>query len=291
MTQAPRYAGPDSAPLGSLGGESNLEPGGGHRRLQVLLCGLESASILLAIMACPGVDRRAVEDDAIEACVSLIKSHLQKHVAPALSNTGHLIAMPSSSTANSGGGGDDDEEDFAEPGPKKKRAKTSSPTRGALAKSLRAVYGPVLSTVGTLGTILERAEAFVGTNEMDDRLLFTLSASALSSLTIDPSTAVRADAGSLASIVQVSSMDLVAAIFARYPRHRSIIVEDLFPLMLKLPTSKRSLRTYLVKKCGGGAGRPSSSSAASPPVAGEHDYIQPICALTLQLVQSCVVMP
>ena len=53
MNQAAKYAGPNSAPLGSLGG-ANLEPGGGHRRLQVLLCGLESANILLAIMAaCP----------------------------------------------------------------------------------------------------------------------------------------------------------------------------------------------------------------------------------------------
>ena len=277
MKQAAKYSGPNSAPLGSLG-DNSIEPGGGYRRLQVLLCGLESANILLAIMASPGIDRRAVEDDAIEACVNLIKNHLQKHLTPALSNTGHL-GMPTAKAPDDA----NDEED--EPSlPKAKRAKTVPPNRGALAKSLKAIYTPILSTVGTFGTILERAEAFIIVNEMDDRLVFTLSAAVLSSLTIDASPLVRADVGSLTSIVQVSSMDLIAAIFGRYPRHRSIIVEDLFPLMLKLPTSKRSSRTHLVKK---------SSSSASPSKTSGFggDFIQPISALVLQLIQSCVVMP
>jgi cohesin loading factor subunit SCC2 len=140
---------------------------------------------------------------------------------------------------------------------------------------------------------MERAEAFIVVNEMDDRLLFTLSAAALSSLTIDAAPVVRADAGSLASIVQMSAMDLIAAMFGRYPRHRSIIIEDMFPLMLQLPTSKRSLRTYPVKK---GAATPSSGGVSAKKehgasVGGDHDCIQPMCALTLLLIQSCVVMP
>ena len=283
MNQAAKYAGPNSAPLGSLG-EANLEPGGGHRRLQILLCGLESANILLAIMASPGIDRRAVEDDTIEACVNLVKNHIQKHVTPALSNTGH-VGMPTATLSGSNSGEEGDGE--SSKSPKRKRAKTVSPNRGTVAKSLKAVYTPILSTIGTFGTILERSEAFINANEMDDRLLFTLSAAALSSLTIDPSPIVRADVGSLASIVQVSAMNLIAAIFSRYPRHRSIIIEDLFPLMLKLPTSKKSLRTYLVKKSARSASLPTTCVS----VDGDHDYIQPISALTLLLIQSCVVMP
>ena len=275
--QVAKYAGPNAAPLGSLGSECKLEPGGGHRRLQILLCGLEAANILLAIMASPGIDRRAVEDDTIEACVNIIKTHIQKHVLPALSNTGHL-GMPTPSHNM--------DEEVASP--KAKRAKTSSPNRNSVAKNLKSVYIPILSTVGTFGTILERAEAFIIANEMDDRLLFTLSAAALVSLTIDASPTVRADVASLASIVQVSAMDLIAAMFSRYPRHRSIIVEDLFPLMLKLPTSKRSLRTYFVKQSAGGVKKEHCPVVASM---GDHAYIQPISALTLILIQSCVVMP
>ncbi len=217
-----------------------------------------------------------MEDDAIEACVNLIKDHLQKHLMPALSNTGHLgmslaVALK--------------EEVDEEPMPRAKRVKTS-PQRGAVAKGLKAVYSPLLSTVGTFGTILERAKAFIVANEMDDRLLFTLSAAAFLSLAINASPAVRADVGSLASIVQMSAMDLIAAMFGRYPRHRSIIVEDLFPLMLKLPTLKRSLRAYPVGRGGGVVKRERPQSHD-----GDHDYIQPVCALILVLVQSSVVMP
>jgi len=68
MQQA-NYIGP---PLGSLG-DSKLEPGGGYRRYQILLRGLEAAKILLGIMACRGVDRRVVEDDTVERCVDLVK--------------------------------------------------------------------------------------------------------------------------------------------------------------------------------------------------------------------------
>jgi len=284
MMQVAKYSGPNAAPLGSLG-DSKLEPGAGFNRLQVLLCGLEASNILLSIMASPGVDRRVVEDDTLEACVTLMKNHIQKHLIPALSNTGHVGVSMSTISDNGSCGGE------AERTPKSKKSRSVSPNRGVVAKSLKAVYSPILSTVGQFGTMIERADVFVARNEMDDSLLFTLSGAALSTLTIDASPLVRADAVSLASIIQVSSMDLIAAIFRRYPRHRSIIIEDVFPLMLKLPTSKKSLRTFLVKKSA--ASSSTSEVAKGPPTSNvaDHDYIQPICALTLLLIQSCVVMP
>ena len=72
MMQSAKYSGPNSAPLGSLG-DAKLEPGAGYRRLEILIGSLEAANILLGIMACCGIDRRAVEDDAVERCVNLIK--------------------------------------------------------------------------------------------------------------------------------------------------------------------------------------------------------------------------
>lgn len=267
-----------------------IEAGGGHRRLQVLLCGLLSANILLSIMSSSGIDRRAVEDDTIEACVNLIKNHIQKHLVPALSNTGHLGVLVASSTAPNDAeetSHRDDEDSSSHP-PKAKRAKTVSANKGVVAKGLKAVYTPILSTTGSFGAILERAKDFIIGNEMDDRLLFTLSSAALSTLTIDASPVVRADAGSLASIVQESATDLVVAIFGRYPRHQSIIIEDLFQLLLKLPTSKRSLRTYLIRNS---ARTALVSSASGSDTVGDNDYIQQICALALLLIQSCVVVP
>eukprot|EP00804_Cyclotella_cryptica_P016499 CCRYP_004721-RA/>CCRYP_004721-RA protein AED:0.03 eAED:0.03 QI:72/1/1/1/0.85/0.75/8/2037/1257 len=297
MMQTTKYSGPNSVPLGSLG-EAKLEPGAGYRRLQILGGSLEAASILLSIMACRGIDRRVVEDDAIERCVDLIKNHMQKHVIPSLSNTGHLGApMPDSADGESEEYGEQEApsiEDVTSPKPPKKKRKTHTPDRNDLSKSMKTVYIPILSTIGLFGTILERADAFVVTNEMDDRLLFTLSSAALSTLTIDASSFVRADTTSLTGTVQVSSMNLVVSIFRRYPRHRSIIIEDLFPLMLKLPTSKRSLRTFPVKRCGcfqANVAANVKTDVISSFGVDDTGYIQPICALMLLCVQSCVTMP
>jgi cohesin loading factor subunit SCC2 len=228
----------------------------------------------------------------------LFLSHINRHIIPSLSNTGHLgVTVPGNSVNDSSE--DEQQAAAADPvSPKKKRRKTTSlsPTRNDACKNMRTVYIPILSTIGLFGTILERTEGFIISNEMDDRLLFTLSAAALSTLSIDASSFVRSDTTSLASLVQVSSMDVLVSIFRRYPRHRSIIIEDLFPLMLKLPTSKRSLRTFLVKKMSGSKASEASKVKAEPvasssAVIGDHECIQPISALVLLFVQACVQMP
>lgn len=211
-----------------------------------------------------------------------------------MSNTGHLGTPAPGVAAGDSEDGEEEAEVVTSPKTAKKKRKTLSPTRNDITKSMKSVYTPILSTVGLFRTILERANGFIVANEIDHRLLFTLSAASLSILSIDASPFVRADTTSLASIVQVSSMDLLVSIFRRYPRHRSIIIEDLFPLMLKLPTSKRSLRTFLVKKRGGYraiTGPSVKAEATAATGSGESEYIQPICALVLLFVQSCVTMP
>ena len=227
-----------------------------------------------------------------------VHSHIHRHVIPSLSNTGHLGITVLGSSVNDSEEDSDDTARVAPLSPKRKRRRTipSSPTRSDICKNMKSIYIPILSTVGLFGTILEQVDSFIIVNEMDDRLLFTLSAAALSTLSIDASSFVRSDTTSLASIVQVASMDLLVSIFRRYPRHRSILIEDLFPLMLKLPTSKRSLRTFLVKKIGGSKSKDTvgfkAETAPSPhAVIGDHEFIQPISALVLLFVQACVQMP
>ncbi len=282
MNQSATCSKQERASLGSID-DGIINTGGGHRRLQVLTCGLQSASILLSIMSSSGIDRRAVEEDTIEACVNLIKNQIQKNLVPALSNTGHLGNVRAEASNGNEKTSNLDDDDAGQ-SPKAKRPKTVPANRGVVAKGLKAVYTPILSTIGLLATILERAKDFINGNEMDDRLLFTLSSAALSTLTIDAAPLVRADVGSLTSIVQESAIDLVVAIFGRYPRHQSIVIEDLFQLLLKLPTSKRSLRNYLIRN-------PATTALPSIDSLGDNSYIQPICALALLLIQSCVVVP
>ena len=65
-------------------------------------------------------------------------------------------------------------------------------------------------------------------------------------------------------------------IFSKYQKHRRLLLDDILASIARLPSSKRSLRTYKL-------------TSAGP---GEADvYIQMLTALVLQLIQCVVVLP
>jgi cohesin loading factor subunit SCC2 len=72
------------------------------------------------------------------------------------------------------------------------------------------------------------------------------------------------------STLQLSALKIVRAIFARYEKHRDLIIEDIFASLSRLPTTKRNLRSF--KLCNG-------------------ENIQMVTALVLQLVQCIVRVP
>ncbi|KAK0139474.1 Nipped-B-like protein [Merluccius polli] len=78
------------------------------------------------------------------------------------------------------------------------------------------------------------------------------------------------------SELQLCSIRLVTAVFARYKKHRQLILEEVFTSLARLPTSKRSLRHYRIN---------------SGSVDKEPQYIQMVSALVLQLIQCVVVLP
>ena len=318
-------------------------PGSGHHRLEIIKRGLEAASVLLAIVTSRGIDQRAVSEDAIESCVSFLRQHLIRNVLPAISHTGHLVTASSVAVAsgsadshitprkgkrakqNNGEDGDDDEVAAAATSTKKGRNGSKGTNKaGQLAIDLKKVYKPICTTVGLLSVLMERVELLVRTVQLEDQQLMSICSAVLSTMALEPAPVPQGNAA-LAHVVQIASISLVTAIFRRYPRHRIIIVEDLFPLMLKLPTSKKSMRTYATKNvsklrtmelldaAGIGSGASGASGAAlalKSPVpsrrrsssggrssiggggsADEQGHIQMMSALFLHLVQACVSMP
>ena len=317
-------------------------PGSGHHRLEIIKRGLEAASVLLAIVTSRGIDQRAVSEDAIESCVSFLRQHLIRNVLPAISHTGHLVTA--SSVAVASGSADshitprkgkrakqnDDDDEVAAAAvtttSTKKRRKGSRGTNkaGQLSNDLKKVYKPICTTVGLLSVLMERVELLVRTVQLEDQQLMSICSAVLSTMALEPAQVPQGNAA-LAHVVQIASISLVTAIFRRYPRHRTIIVEDLFPLMLKLPTSKKTMRTYATKNvaklrtmelldaAGIGSGASGASGAAlalKSPVpsrrrsssggrssiggggfADEQGHIQMMSALFLHLVQACVSMP
>jgi len=310
-------------------------PGSGHHRLEIIKRGLEAASVLLAVVTSRGIDQRAVSEDAIESCASLLRQHLIRNVIPAISHTGHLVTASSVSVAT--GSADShitprkgkrakNEESAAASSSSKKGRKISSQGNkaGQLANDLKKVYKPICTTVGLLSVLMERVELLVRTVQLEDQQLMSICSAVLSTMALEPAPVPQGNAA-LAHVVQIASISLATAIFRRYPRHRTIIVEDLFPLMLKLPTSKRTMRTYATKNVsklrtmelldeagigGGGSGASGGALALKSPVpsrrrsssggrssiggggfADGQGHIQMMSALFLHLAQACVAMP
>ncbi|GAB6029016.1 hypothetical protein CHUAL_004804 [Chamberlinius hualienensis] len=72
------------------------------------------------------------------------------------------------------------------------------------------------------------------------------------------------------SELQLSTLRLVTTVFAKYEKHRQLILEDILASLARLPTSKRSLRNYRLNS---------------------EEHIQMVTALILQLIQCVVQLP
>ena len=110
--------------------------------------------------------------------------------------------------------------------------------------------------------------------------------------------------------LHLATLDILSTVFQLYPRHRTIILEDLFSVMLKLPNNKKTLRTYQVDTY-----EVTSKADVDPDEAREEDdaaaifedddngttstinidsqssHIQMVTAAVLFMVQSCVTNP
>ncbi|XP_071439398.1 nipped-B-like protein [Hetaerina americana] len=72
------------------------------------------------------------------------------------------------------------------------------------------------------------------------------------------------------SDLQLSSLKLVTTIFTKYEKHRRLLLDDILASIARLPSSKRSLRTYRLSS---------------------EENIQMLTALVLQLIQCVVFLP
>lgn len=219
--------------------------------------------------------------DSIEASITLARLHLNKNLIPALNRTGHLISI----------------KENASPSPTRKRRRSAGENDYVLPpiNDLSKVYRYLLSTINAEEVLLERLEQLVHSIPLDDQQILMLTSGVLPALEINCN-ANPALKGSEGQRLQLCMISIVTAAFRRYPTHRDTILEDVYPLLLRLPTGKRSLRSYPL--------RYSSFSSAkalfelNKAVVGDiickkqpPNHIQMITALILSLVQACVKRP
>jgi len=70
--------------------------------------------------------------------------------------------------------------------------------------------------------------------------------------------------------LQLSALKMVTGVFAKYDKHRKLVLDDILASIARLPQTKRSLRTYRLNKT---------------------DNIQMLTALVLQLIQCVIALP
>ena len=254
----------------------------------MLRMGLEAASIILFIVTSPGVDRRALNEDAIEAAISLMRLHLAQNLVPALNQTGHLAITKTL----------DNKSHLASPSRKRRRSSAGDPNNSN-AKHLKKLYKHILSnTVHLQILLMERLQQLVESLPLDDQQILLLTNGVLPALQIETASTSTATttATPVGQQLQLASIAVCTAAFRRYPMHRDSILEDLFPVMLQLPTGKRSLRTFplpyasalnasVMQKLVYDTNHKYNKNGEEP------RYIQMMSALVLSLVQACVQRP
>ncbi|KAL3921434.1 MAG: hypothetical protein SGILL_002747 [Bacillariaceae sp.] len=243
----------------------------------VLTSGLEAASILLFIVTSPGISGSVVKEDAIAASVVLMKHVLSDNILPATNNTGHIVA----------GLKDKKNSHMASP-PTKKRRRSSAADAGVDASfvtEMKKCYGLVKPAIAGTILLMERLSVLLERVSLDDSHLYTCTAGALTSLELDPCKNSHQ--------LQVATISMVTAVFRKYPKMRGSIMQDLFPIMLQMPTAKKSMRSFQIQSSPilfpEGVQELSQSLLAGGSTSTTG--IQPITALLLSLVQACVVRP
>jgi cohesin loading factor subunit SCC2 len=249
--------------------------------------GLEAASIILFIINTPDIDRRVVSDDAIRGVITLMRLHLSRHLIPALNQTGNFSSEALKKKDSPG----------SPPASKRRRVSDSSEAAFLHTKDIKKIYKHITSTLGLQLILMERIEGLMRMLPLDDQQILMLTSGVLPTLNIDCTllTSSNAKESFQARQLQTTSISVLTAAFRTYPMHRDIVLEDLFPIMLSLPSGKRSLRTFPVRY----SSSPSSTlEAMNTEIVGsllsngtEPHHIQMITALILSLVQSCVLRP
>ena len=110
--------------------------------------------------------------------------------------------------------------------------------------------------------LLDCLDALVQEKSLTDTLLIELSATCLPVFFVE---------SPLLAPLQLAAINVIRAVFARYPAHRLFVLQEIFHSLTRLPTDKRNLRKFRI--------------------AETQQWIQMVSALVLLLIQCCTGLP
>ncbi|XP_017893232.1 nipped-B-like protein B [Ceratina calcarata] len=195
---------------------------------------VDASLIALHIMTSSNMPKMVYLEDVIDRIVLFMKFQLQNTIYPSFDPVYKIDTKSKTDNYNSSG--------------RKKRGHTKEVRE----KSILQVYNKMHELVGLLAELL------------NIQVLTDTSVLHASTLGVAPFFVESV------SDLQLSALKLVTVIFTKYEKHRRLLLDDILASIARLPSSKRSLRTYRLNS---------------------EDHIQMLTALVLQLIQCVVVLP
>ncbi|XP_014208560.1 nipped-B-like protein [Copidosoma floridanum] len=194
---------------------------------------VDASLVCLHIMTSSNMPKTIFLEDVIDRIIQFIKFQLQNTIFPSYDPVYRIDSRNKTDNFNASG--------------RKKR----SHAKEVREKNLLMVYSKLNELVGLLAELL-------GIQILTDTSVLHASTLGVAPFFVEN-----------VSDLQLSSLKLVTVIFTKYEKHRRILLEDIIASIARLPSSKRSLRTYRLST---------------------DEYIQMLTALVLQLIQCVVVL-
>ncbi|KAH9304417.1 hypothetical protein KI387_008821 [Taxus chinensis] len=223
----------------------------------IVMSALESVHISLTIMTHRNMPKQVYNEEIIDRIINFSRQQILQSVFKACDPSYRMIHKGKDTDVYRD---DEDEDDDTEYGPGRKGRRKSRVWNRRLSLSNR-VSGAVSSMLQKLCSILGLLKELLLIEHLLDSSVLQLIKTSIATFSIDN-----------IQLLQLKAIGVVCAIFSSYIEHRTIIMDEIFQLLWKSPSSKRNLRAYHLPD-------------------EDQKQIQMITALLVQVVQCSVALP
>ena len=209
-----------------------------------ILKALDAVSVTLTILCAKDMPKEVYREESIDAIVGFVKFQLTRNVFVFHDASYYQIHRGERETFDPDTAGGDENNTPVKKG-KKGSSSRSAGTPGKRGKGSTGGAGgktrvdqiprAVKRINDLLSGVLTQLAHLLFTIHLPDATVLQLTSLAVSALTVDG-----------VDLTQAKAVDVVVAAFKQYPEHRSLILDNLLLSLLKLPSSGRNLRRYML---------------------------------------------
>ena len=212
--------------------------------VQNILKALDAVSISLQILGAPDMPKEIYREESIDVIINFVKYHTFHNVFVFFDASYYQIHRGEKELQPDGAAAENHDNDTENRTPTKKGKKGAS-AKSAQTPGKRMSLGgglngkeipkPARKINDLLSGILTQLAHLLFTIHLPDATVLQLTSLGTAALTVDG-----------VDLIQAKAVDMVVAAFKQYPEHRGLILDNLLLALLKLPTSGRNLRRYML---------------------------------------------